>query len=231
MTEQIPSPSSTANLTTKVYKQTHVMTKNYSNFYTMNSFKKFFFGLTLLTVFQAFNILTANGQDSQQYDFSTIRINGLELDRYYTREQIINALGKPDEEDDVVYSYFVYNSTIVMAPASGDFSLSDARAAMKVTDEFGFGGIYGRDSVRFCVFTLNSDRFAVNDYIRVGDPVTKVYDMGGSVRDIKNTDGGGKLYWWASYVTDYIEDEDLMYNPAFWYDKNGIITKIELYYD
>ena len=88
----------------------------------MNSLKKFFFGLTLLTVFQAFNILTANGQDSQQYNFSTIRINGLELDRYYTREQIINALGEPDEEDDVVYSYFVYNSTMVMAPASGDFS-------------------------------------------------------------------------------------------------------------
>ena len=48
----------------------------------MNSLKKFFFGLTLLTVFQAFNILTANGQDSQQYNFSTIRINGLELDRF-----------------------------------------------------------------------------------------------------------------------------------------------------
>ena len=76
----------------------------------MNSFKKFFFSLTLLTLLQAFNILTANGQDSQQYDFSTVSINGLELDRYYTREQLIDALGVPDEEDDVVYSYFVYNS-------------------------------------------------------------------------------------------------------------------------
>lgn len=197
----------------------------------MNSFKKFFFSLTLLTLLQAFNILTANGQDTQQYDFSTVSINGLELDRYYTREQLIDALGVPDEEDDVVYSYFVYNSTMAMAPASGDFSLSDVRAARNVVDDFGFGGIHGRDSVRFCVFTLNSDKFAVNGYVRVGDPVSKVYDMGGSVRDIKNTDGGGKLYWWASFVTDYIEDEDLMYNPAFWYDKNGIITKIELYYD
>ena len=102
--------------------------------------------------------------------------------------------------------------------------------AMKVTDDFGYDDI-GNNSIKICVFTLNSDRFTVNDYIRVGDPVSKVYDMGGSVRDIKNTDGGGKLYWWASYVTDYIEDEDLMYNPAFWYDKNGKIIKIELYYD
>ena len=179
----------------------------------------------------AAGILTAAAQDSKQYDFSQISVNGIHLHKYYTKEQLIDALGVPDEEDDVVYSYFVYNSTMVMAPPSGDYSLSDAKAVRNVVDEFGFGSIYGQDSIKFCVFTLNSDKFAVNGYVRVGDPVSKVYDMGGSVRDIKNTDGGGKLYWWASFVTDYIEDEDLMYNPAFWYDKNGIITKIELYYD
>ena len=42
----------------------------------------------------AAGILTVAAQDTLQYDFSTIRINGLELDRYYTREQIINALSK-----------------------------------------------------------------------------------------------------------------------------------------
>ena len=172
-------------------------------------------------------ILTAAAQNTQQHDFSTVSINGLELDRYYTREQLIDALGVPDEEDDVVYSYFVYYTTKIMTPASNRIE-SDFNIARRISDGIGFGGIHGRDSVRFCVFTLNSDRFAVNDYIRVGDPVSKVYNMGGSVRDIN---GGGKLYWWASFVTDYIEDEDLMYNPAFWYDKNGIITKIELYYD
>ena len=196
----------------------------------MNSFKKLFFSLTLLTVLQAFNILTVNGQDPQQYDFSSVCINGLELNRYYTREQLIDALGVPDEEDDVVYSYFVYNSTMIMAPASGDFSLSDVRAAMKVSDEFGFGGIYGQDSVKFCVFTLNSDRFAVNGYVRMGDPVSKVRDMGGTVRDVKNADGSGTLYWTPSLLA-FIEDGYLAYCPAFYYNKNGIITMIEVYYD
>ena len=132
-------------------------------------------------------ILTAAAQNTQQHDFSTVSINGLELDRYYTREQLIDALGVPDEEDDVVYSYFVYYTTKIMTPASNRIE-SDFNIARRISDGIGFG-------------------------------------------DIKNTDGGGKLYWWASFVTDYIEDEDLMYNPAFWYDKNGIITKIELYYD
>lgn len=185
--------------------------------------------LSILTIFQTTNTLIASGQDSTTYNFSTVRINGLVLDKYYTIEQIIEALGEPDKEDNVVYSYLVYYTTKIMTPASNRIE-SDFNIAKRISDGIGFGGIHGRDSVRFCVFTLNSDRFAVNDYIRVGDPVSKVYDMGGSVRDIKNTDGGGNLYW-TPFVTDYIEDEDLMYNPAFWYDKNGIITKIELYYD
>ena len=193
----------------------------------MNAFSKL--NICIIAIASA-GILTAAAQDSQQYDFSTIRINGLELDRYYTREQIINALGEPDEEDDVVYSYFVYNSTIVMAPASGDFSLSDAKAVRNVVDEFGFGSIYGQDSIKFCVFTLTSDKFAVNDYVRVGDHVSKVRDMGGTVKDTKNADGSGTLYWTPA-VLAFIEDGNLAYCPAFYYNKNGIITMIEVYYD
>ena len=193
----------------------------------MNAFSKL--NICIIAIASA-GILTAAAQDSQQYDFSTIRINGLELDRYYTREQIINALGEPDEEDDVVYSYFVYNSTIVMAPASGDFSLSDAKAVRNVVDEFGFGSIYGQDSIKFCVFTLTSDKFAVNDYVRVGDHVSKVRDMGGTVKDTKNADGSGTLYWTPA-VLAFIEDGNLAYCPAYYYNKNGIITMIEVYYD
>ena len=193
----------------------------------MNAFSKLI--ICIIAIASA-GILTAAAQDTLQYDFSTIRINGLELDRYYTREQIINALGKPDEEDDVVYSYFVYNSTIVMAPPSGDYSLSDAKAVRNVVDEFGFGSIYGQDSIKFCVFTLTSDKFAVNDYVRVGDHVSKVRDMGGTVKDTKNADGSGTLYWTPA-VLAFIEDGNLAYCPAFYYNKNGIITMIEVYYD
>ena len=175
----------------------------------------------------AAGILTAAAQDSKQYDFSQISVNGIHLHKYYTKEQLIDALGVPDEEDDVVYSYFVYNSTMAMAPASGDFSLSDVRAARNVVDDFGFGGIHGRDSIRFCVFTLNSDRFAVNDYIRVGDPVTKVYDMGGQTMEEEDR---SRIYWAPEGSPDEPWIEWDCY-PAFYYDDNGIITDIELYYD
>ena len=190
----------------------------------MNAFSKL---IICIIAIASVGIPTAAAQNTQQYDFSTVSINGLELDRYYTREQLIDALGVPDEEDDVVYSYFVYNSTMAMAPASGDFSLSDVRAARNVVDDFGFGGIHGRDSVRFCVFTLNSDKFAVNGYVRVGDPVTKVYDMGGKTLEEEDR---SRIYWAPEGRPDEPWIEWDCY-PAFYYDDNGIITKIALYYD
>ena len=86
-------------------------------------------------------ILTAAAQNTQQHDFSTVSINGLELDRYYTREQLIDALGVPDEEDDVVYSYFVYYTTKIMTPASNRIE-SDFNIARRISDGIGFGEEY-----------------------------------------------------------------------------------------
>ena len=171
-------------------------------------------------------ILTAAAQNTQQYDFSAVRINGLDIDKIHTREQIIDALGEPDEEDNVVYKYLVYHTTMVMAPASGDFSLSDVRAAKNVVDDFGYSDV-GKDSIKICVFTLNSDRFAVNDYIRVGDPVSKVYDMGGKTLEEEDR---SRIYWAPEGSPDEPWIEWDCY-PAFYYDENGIITEIELYYD
>lgn len=97
---------------------------------------------------------------------------------------------------------------------------------MKVTDEFGYDDD-GNDSVKICVFTLNSDRFAVNDYIRVVDPVSKVYYMGG--KTLMEEDRS-RIYWAPEGSPDEPRIEWDCY-PAFYYDDNGIITDIELYYD
>ena len=95
--------------------------------------------LSILTIFQTTNTLIASGQDSTTYNFSTVRINGLVLDKYYTIEQIIEALGEPDKEDNVVYSYFVYYTTKIMTPASNRIE-SDFNIARRISDGIGFGG-------------------------------------------------------------------------------------------
>lgn len=188
----------------------------------MNAFSKLI--ICIIAIASA-GIPTAAAQETQQYDFSTIRINGLEVDKAYTRKQIIDALGEPSIEDEHGYYYFTYISTLVMAPAV-DTSIT-FRAAKEVADGFGYIRKNG-DTLRFQVF-FTSDRFAVNDYIRVGDPVTKVYDMGGQT--MEGDEKWGRRLYWAPEGSP--EEPWIEWNcyPAFYYDDNGIITDIELYYD
>ena len=172
----------------------------------------------------AAGILTAAAQDTLQYDFSSVSINGLEVNKAYTREQIIDALGEPSIEDEHGYYYFTYISTLVMAPAVD--TTRTFRAAKEVADGFGYIRKNG-DTLRFQVFFITSDRFAVNDYVRVGDPVSKVYDMGGKTLEEEDR---SRIYWAPEGSPDEPWIEWDCY-PAFYYDDNGIITEIELYYD
>ena len=187
----------------------------------MNAFSKLI--ICIIAIASA-GIPTAAAQETQQYDFSTIRINGLEVDKAYTREQIIDALGEPSIEDEHGYYYFTYISTLVMAPAVD--TTRTFRAAKEVADGFGYIRKNG-DTLRFQVFFITSDRFAVNDYIRVGDPVTKVYDMGGQTMEEEDR---SRIYWAPEGSPEEPWIEWNCY-PAFYYDDNGIITDIELYYD
>ena len=172
----------------------------------------------------AAGIPTAAAQNTQQYDFSSVSINGLEVDKAYTREQIIDALGEPSIEDEHGYYYFTYISTLVMAPVVD--TTRTFRAAKEVADGFGYIRKNG-DTLRFQVFFITSDRFAVNDYVRVGDPVSKVYDMGGKTLEEEDR---SRIYWAPEGSPDEPWIEWDCY-PAFYYDDNGIITDIELYYD
>ena len=68
---------------------------------------------------------TTAAQDTQQYDFSSVCINGLEIGKFYTREQYLEALGgQPHRESDDAYHFLIYQTTMALAPAA-DPELSD----------------------------------------------------------------------------------------------------------
>ena len=174
-------------------------------------------------------ILTAAAQDTLQYDFSAIRINGLEIGKFYTREQYLEALGgQPYRESDDAYHFLTYKTTMVFAPAA-DPELSDIRKAETKYDLFGYSAWQGYEGFSFDSFFIHSDKYAINDYVRVGDPISKVRDMGGTVMDV-NYDGYKYLYWAPEGSPDDPQIEWGCY-PRFGYDDNGIITEIELYHD
>ena len=62
----------------------------------------------------------------------------------------------------------------------------------------------------------------VNGYVRVGDPISKVYDMGGKFHNTDYGGGKGAVYWCPSGWGN----ADWIVCPEFTYDSNGIITSI-----
>ena len=97
----------------------------------------------------------------------------------YSKEQIIQALGEPDNEDNVIYHYFSYYSEVLShEEPSDDSSLGRGEKRTRILeDEFGLSDLSPSSDWKFSVFMLESDRFAVNGYVRVGDHVSKVRDM------------------------------------------------------
>ena len=177
----------------------------------------------------AAGILTAAAQDTLQHDFSTIRINGLEIGKFYTREQYLEALGgQPYSEGDEAYHYLTYKTAMALAPTAG-LELIDIKKTETKYDLFGYSAWQGYEGFYFASFFIHSDKYAINDYVRVGDPVSKVRDMGGTVMDV-NYDGYKYLYWAPEGSPDDPQIEWGCY-PRFGYDDNGIITEIELYHD
>ena len=166
-------------------------------------------------------IFTIAAQDTQQYDFSAVRINGLEIGKFYTREQYLEALGgQPYSEGDEAYHYLTYKTAMALAPTAG-LELIDIKKTETKYDLFGYSAWQGYEGFYFASFFIHSDKYAINE--------SKVRDMGGTVMDV-NYDGYKYLYWAPEGSPDDPQIEWGCY-PRFGYDDNGIITEIELYYD
>ena len=163
------------------------------------------------------SIVLTTTLNAQKYDFSSQRLNGLEVGNFYTEEQFVEAFGEPDYIQVVIHNYFVYVRNVTSS------------AAERIEDSIGF--VSNKDGeYRIEVYTIHSDQIVFNDYIRVGDHVSKVFDMGGTTLECKNEDGSGYIYWVPEGGPEepYIEWNCF---PAFYYDKNGIIEMIQSYND
>ena len=68
------------------------------------------------------------------------------------------------------------------------------------------------------------DGFVINGYIEVGDPISKVYDLGGKFKTHDYGDGDGGILWCPPGRSD-----DWIVCPEFTYNENGIIDSISFW--
>ena len=150
-----------------------------------------------------------------EHDFSTFTINGLVIGgpEEYTEQDIIDAFGQPDS---VYFDYgvgYVYLYGMKVSSAKKDYvpvgEYSISLSMLNKTDIISSIAVFDESSL-------------VNGYIRVGDPISKVYDMGGRFHKADYGGGKGAVYWCPSGWGN----ADWIVCPEFNYNANGIITYI-----
>lgn len=139
----------------------------------------------------------------QSNNATKITINGLEILRTYTNSQIFSALGNPD---------------IILPPELGDVDPNDYEyryiANNGLTNDFSFS------SEVFIGFVLRSSSFSLNNFIKVGDNLSKLSQMGGGI-----TSGDGNIKYWKPNTND---DRFADISVVFHYNNTNIITQIAL---
>ena len=161
-----------------------------------------------------------------------ISINGLIMNEFYTEEEIIEILGTPDSIAYAIegYIYFRYQEEKetqqnISVPIGDKVELPDNESI----DYIGFDKWQGKEGLHFANYIINTKRFSFNNKFWVGDPISKVKAEGGQFLDRKNKNGGGCLTWAGGGDVDSGPIEWIVC-PRFYYDENGIITCMELWY-
>ena len=185
--------------------------------------------LKLTVVLAALMLSVPLMAQTEGHDFSSVTLNGLSIYEPHTKAELFSVFGDPDRIHDGMV--FLYDRVLPVSRAAGAGDLSSGSEARRtVTDEIGC--VRQGDSIYIFSFFICSDRIAVNGFVRVGDPVSKVYEMGGATQECTWRDGSKYVYW-APDDPDNPDNPLIEWgcHPYFNYDSDGIITSIEYYYD
>ena len=146
-------------------------------------------------------------------DFSTFTINGLEMaGPEYTEQDIIRAFGQPDtvefDEFGYTYTYFFEN----------DISASAYKYAADIT-------LLYKPKGPIMTAYVYDRKYIVNGFIRVGDPISKVYEMDGDFSNTQYHKNRAGAIFWRPTGTGW-ENVEFFNCPEFTYNEDGVITSI-----
>ena len=177
--------------------------------------------LTLLSVLLCNTAILAqvtliNDNEPPQFealDFSTFTINGLEMaGPEYTEQDIIRAFGQPDtvEFDEFGYTYTYFFESDISSVQYGN--------AAEIT-------LYSKPKGPIMTAYVFDDKYNVNGFIRVGDHISKVYEMDGDFSNTQYHKNRAGAIFWRPTGTGW-ENVEFFNCPKFAYNEDGVITSI-----
>ena len=162
-------------------------------------------------------------------------VGGLVCGQPYDYDYIISVLGEPDYVSHDMYEFLVYKEKRPVTESKAVVAGPPVSTVQEAPKEDSFGFAPGVDGWYYISYFIYADRYTFSHpavpgvEVRVGDPIDKVRKFPGTLKDRKFDEGGGELFW--SYKQ--VDPNKVMWSmyPYFCYDKNGVITSIEYYYD
>lgn len=138
-----------------------------------------------------------------------IVINGLSLGAKYSKDQIVAALGQPDSINTIL-------------DESGYIT----------TYHYGTDYFQQTEESLLVEFVITNPRFKFNNFISVGDPITRVALLGGTIADDEVVNYHGVLLKYKRWKVAKELNSNAYYSfsTLFYYDNEGFITKIAVVY-
>ena len=160
-------------------------------------------------------------------------VGGLVCGQTYDYDYIISVLGEPDYVSHDMYEVLVYKEKRPSTKASPVGPPTGTAQEAPKEDSFGFAP--GVDGWCYTAYYISTDRYSFSHpalpgiEVRVGDSIEKVRKFPGTVWGVEYEEGNGELHW----SDKQIDPDNVLWAmyPYFCYDKDGVITSIEYYYD
>ena len=146
-------------------------------------------------------------------------VGGLVIGQTYDYDYIISVLGEPDYVSHDMYEFLVYKEKRLSAEAEALPVGPPTGTAQEAPKEDSFGFAPGVDGWYYISYFIYTDRYSFSHPALPGIEV-KVGD---------SEEGNGELHW----SDKQIDPDNVLWAmyPYFCYDKDGVITSIEYYYD
>ena len=162
-------------------------------------------------------------------------VGGLVCGQTYDYDYIISVLGEPDYVSHDMYEFLVYKEKRPVTESKAVVAGPPVSTVQEAPKEDSFGFAPGVDGWYYISYFIYTDRYSFSHpalpgiEVKVGDPIEKVRKFPGTVWGVEYEEGNGELHW----SDKQIDPDNVLWAmyPYFCYDKDGVITSIEYYYD
>ena len=157
-----------------------------------------------------------------KHNFKTISVNGLDFNEQYTPLEVLSALGEPNTDTTIMmFDEFLSKDVQRYPRAYADIEFPDTTYSYTYETNDVVDYIDFDNNERLVYINIETTRFSINNFLKVGDNISKVEKMGGTLKRYDDD----YIYW--KPTTDNTIYSEL--GLDIFHNEDNIITKLHIF--